>query len=113
MLERERMLALDWGVSRRKGSAHRRESGWDGITRQLLADGLEPRVVGRDGRGYAAPEWPHSRTFRSGDQENLLVADNRTRQYDEADSARRAELAQMAWGGAVALSARPAPASQA
>lgn len=112
MLERERMLALDWTVARGKSSAHRLESGTRGITRQLLADGLEPRVVGRDGRGYAPLEWPHSRTFRSGDQGNLLVADNRTRQYDEADPPRRAELARMAWGEAAALSARPAPASR-
>jgi hypothetical protein len=113
MLERARMLALDWTVARGKGSAHRLESGARGITRQLLAAGLEPRVVGRDGRDYAPSEWPQSRTFRSGDQENLLVADNRTRQYDEASPERRAELARMAWGEAAALSARPAPASRA
>ncbi len=113
MLGREGMLALDWSVSARKGSAHRRESGWQGITRQLLARGLEPRVVGRDGRGYGLDDWAESGTFRAGEQANLLVADNRTRQYDEADPARRAELARMAWGEAAALSARPAPASRA
>jgi hypothetical protein len=113
MLERARMLALDWRVARGKGSAHRLESGVHGITRQLRAAGLEPRVVGRDGRGYVPREWPASRTFRSGAQENLLVADNRTRQYDEAEPARRAELARMAWGEAAVLSASPAPVSRA
>jgi hypothetical protein len=113
MLARERLLALDWEVGRGKSSAHQLESGTRGITRQLQAQGLEARVVGRDGRGYAPEGWGDSRTFRSGNQDNLLVADNRTRQYDEADPARRAELSRMAWGEATELSARPAPASRA
>jgi hypothetical protein len=113
MLARDRMLALDWSVGRGKTSAHRLESGLRGITRQLLDAGLEARVVGRDGRGYPPAEWAHSGTFRSGDQANLLVADNRTRQYDDAGPARRAELARMAWGEAAGLSAPPVRASQA
>lgn len=113
MLVRDRMLALDWKVGRAKSSAHQLESGLRSITRQLLANGLEARVVGRDGRGYAPDAWAESRTFRAGGQTNLLVADNRTRQYDDADPARRAELARMAWGEAAALSARSAQASRA
>jgi hypothetical protein len=113
MVARARLLALDLSVGRRKTSAHQLESGWRGITRQLRADGLEARVVGRDGRGYAPDAWADSGTFRSGEQANLLVADNRTRQYDDAEPARRAELARMAWGEAAALSARPARASRA
>jgi hypothetical protein len=115
MLDRDRMLALDWSIGRGKGSAHRLESGWRSITRQLRAGGLEPRVVGRDGRGYAPDEWAASATFRAGEQANLLVADNRTRQYDEADPMRRAELARMAWGEAAqpVSGVRPAPASRA
>lgn len=113
MAERERLLALDWRVGRGKSSAHQLESGWRGITRQLGEAGLGARVVGRDGRGYAPGEWAQSATYRAGGQANLLVADNRTRQYDEAEPARRAELARMAWGDAAALSERPARASQA
>ena len=113
MAAREPLLALDWSVGRGKSSAHQLESGLRSITRQLRTQGLDARVVGRDGRGYAPDAWPESGTFRCGDQANLLVADNRTRQYDEADPARRAELARMAWGDAAELSARRAPASRA
>jgi hypothetical protein len=112
-LERERALALDWTIGRSKTSAHQLESGWRGLTRQLLDAGLEPRVVGRDGHGYAPEEWPRSATYRSGRQENLLIADNRTRQFDEASPGRRAELARMAWGAAADLSAPRARASRA
>jgi len=55
-------------------------------------------VAGRDGRVYGSEEWPASRTFRSGEQDNLLVADNRTEQYHAADPTRRGELARFAWG---------------
>lgn len=40
-------------------------------------------VVGKDGEGYDKKEWRKSRTFRQSEQENLLVADNQTRDYQE------------------------------
>lgn len=113
MLGRELMLRLDWSVGRGKSSAHQRESGVHGITRQILAAGGAVRVVGRDGHGYEPQAWVESRTFRVGDQENLIVADNRTREYAEAEPARRMQLARMAWGEAADLSTRPVRASQA
>jgi hypothetical protein len=98
MLERDLMLALDWPRTGRKQRALALESGNASITRQVQALGLRAVVVGRGGRGYERPDWHASRTFRSGAQENLLIADNRTRQYAEASPARRAELARFAWG---------------
>ncbi|MBB4661507.1 hypothetical protein [Conexibacter arvalis] len=103
MLRRDDMLALDWSVGRTKGSAYRLESGNRGIVRQLLARGLEPRVVDRDGRGLEPHQWPESRTYRSGAQEQLLIADNRTRQYATASQERREWYASISWG-------TPAPA---
>jgi hypothetical protein len=88
--------ALDWDVRRRKVGAESLESGKRGLTRQLQARGLRPVVVSR--RGVVEVEgWPEARVFRSGRQEELLVRDNRTRQYDDADPRRRAFLARMAW----------------
>lgn len=99
MLERDLLLDLDWpDVGADKAAALRLESGRRSLTRQVRARGLEAVVVGRDGRTHQPDEWPVSRTFRSGDQEDLLVADNRTVQYAEATGARRAELARFAWG---------------
>ncbi len=81
-----------------KAGAHRFESGRDGLTRQVHAMKLDALVVGSDGRGYASAEWPRSRTFRAGRQENLLVADNQTNAYLAADPASRDALARRAWG---------------
>jgi hypothetical protein len=97
-LSRDLMRELRWPVVRTKPAAWELESGRDGFTRQVWARGLQTLVVGRDGRAFAPAEWPGSATFRSGAQANLLVADNRTRQWDEADARLRARLTRLAWG---------------
>jgi hypothetical protein len=76
------------------------EMGADGMTRQVRARGLKALVVGRDGRAYEPEAWPASRTFRSGDQENLLVADKRTEMYASAEGMERESLAWSTWGSA-------------
>lgn len=89
--------SLVWDVRRRKVGAESLESGKHGLTRQLQARGLRPVMVSRRGV-VESGDWPEARVYRSGGQEQLLVRDNRTRQYDEADPRRRAFLARMAWG---------------
>ncbi len=81
-----------------KLAAHAFESGRDGLMTRLRLRGLEPRVVGRDGVTHPPGDWPASATFRAGGQANLLLADNRTRDYERADAAQRAALAAAAWG---------------
>ncbi len=98
MLARDLMRTLEFRGERRKADSLRFEAGKGGMTRQILARGLQPLVVGRDGQAYSKEEWYESRTFRSGEQANLLVADNRTEQYRTADPATRRLLAEMAWG---------------
>jgi hypothetical protein len=94
--------ALDWPPPRRKQQALQLESGRAGLSAQVVARGMRLAVAGREGAVEVA-DWPASRTFRSGAQENLLVADNRTRQYAEADPAERHRLAAMAWGDAASV----------
>ena len=81
-----------------KLAAHAFESGRDGLVARLEARGLGVRVVGRDGVAYPPERWPQSATFRAGGQANLLLADNRTRQFERADAAERDALAEAAWG---------------
>jgi hypothetical protein len=100
VVARRTMLAMSRGPLRRKSEAHRFESGLAGMSAQVLGAGLELVVVGRDGRAYAKDEWPRSRTFRTGEQENLLVSDNQTRAYRDADPAERERLGRLAWGDA-------------
>ena len=100
IIERSRWLSLTTGPLRAKEDLWRFESGKQSMTRQLLAQGLEVMVVGRDGVAYPKTQWPASATFRGGEQRNLLVADNRTRQYEQADEAEKRRLASLAWASA-------------
>jgi hypothetical protein len=82
---------------RTKWQALRFESGWRGLTRRALTDDRAV-VVGRDGAVSPPDAWPSTSTYRSGEQENLLLADNRTDDYDAADPETRRHLRQLTWG---------------
>ena len=58
--------------------AYRFECGKDGLTRQILRQGLDVLIVGRDGNAYRVEDWCRSNILFQGEQENLLVADNQT-----------------------------------
>jgi hypothetical protein len=98
IIRREVMLKLKVGQLRDKEDAHRFESGRSGLTRQIENMKLKALVVGRDGIAYEKENWCESFTFRSGAQQNLLVADNQTRYYEQADTATRRALQKATWG---------------
>ena len=98
MLSRALLRSAAWPEVATKAQAWELESGSHGLTRHVWSQGREALVVGRDGTAYRPHEWASSATFRSGGQANLLVADNRTREWDEAGAAQRSELSRRAWG---------------
>lgn len=96
-LERQLLLELDWPSNLTRAESVMLEGGRRSLTRQVRERGLETLVVGRDGIGYGPDRWRESATFRSGGQANLLLADNRTRHYQEAGPLARRGLAWLAW----------------
>ena len=107
LIRQDLMLDIDVGVLTVKADVHRFESGRRSLTRQVLRRGLEVFVVGRDGDAYPPEQWPGSHTFRSGDQANLMVSDNRTEEWATMDSPRKEELMVRAWGRVGQASIRP------
>ncbi len=97
-IDRALLLELTLEPPRDKRDAYLVESGYRSITRLVQERGLRALVADRAGRIYDVPDWPASRTFRSSEQEGLLVADNQTRDYQEGSSARRRQLARDSWG---------------
>ena len=81
-----------------KRAAHLLENGRRSITRQVQRNGLRTVVVDRAGAVYDHEQWHESRTFWQGNQEGLLVTDNQTRRYADADGERRTLLSRFAWG---------------
>lgn len=88
-----------------KMQALRLESGRDSLTRRTELAGELVLVVSSDGDCFEQGRWPQSRTFWQADQEDLLIADNRTLVYTNGGLQRRRMLATFAWGDRAA----PAP----
>lgn len=95
-MRRETILDLDWPTGIDRPATVALEGGHRSLTRQVRERGLETLVVGREG-AYPPPRWRESHTFRSGEQENLLLGDNRTRHYAEGGRVVRTGLAWLAW----------------
>jgi hypothetical protein len=98
MIERAILPAMRLDAAQDKRDAYLLESGRRSITRQVLERALRAVVVGRDGRAYGVKDWAASRTYRSGEQDNLLVADRRTEDWLAASLRLRRRLSRDAWG---------------
>ncbi|WP_144400100.1 hypothetical protein [Geobacter pickeringii] len=85
-----------------KMDAHRYESGKYGLSSQIRAQGLKLVLVGLDGRSFTEDKWPLSDTFRLGNQDNLLISDNQTNQFQNASDDERQVLSRYSWGNLVA-----------
>ena len=107
MLRARLMRELTLGRVRSKTEAYMFEGGKESLTSQVLSRGLKALVVGRDGEAYEPEEWHRSETLWQGEQRNLLVADNQTRDYAGGSTRQRTFLSRFAWGDKAAPS--PAP----
>jgi hypothetical protein len=97
MIERNRFLSLYAPAFKKKENAYKFESGRRSMTKQIIAQGLNPVVVDRNGAVYGASEWRSSSTFWADEQPNLIVADKRTRDYAKASRGHRIFLQNNAW----------------
>lgn len=97
-IRRDLMLELRPRRVRTKLEAYRLESGRMSLTARVRELGLRALIVGRNGNLYDPDAWPESNTFWQGSQENLLVADNRTDDYQQGGTKARLLLARLAWG---------------
>ena len=97
MIEREQFLSLKFPAFVSKQDVYRFESGRRSLTRQILASGLKPVVVGRNGMMYEISEWRSSSTFWTNEQDNLIIADNRTVDYAQGEKTFRKKLENYAW----------------
>lgn len=98
MIDRANLIAMNLDEARDKRDTYLLESGRRSITRQILERDLRAVVTGRDGRVYGVKDWAASRTYRSGGQDNLLVADRRTEDWANASPRLRRRLSRDAWG---------------
>lgn len=100
LVPRDVLLQVHRGRQRDKLDLWILESGRKSVTRQIEAAGRHAVIAGRDGRVYRRDDWASSYVFWQGDQQNLLVADNQTRAYQQANMELRTALSCFAWGKA-------------
>ncbi len=98
LIRKSTMEKIKFPIIRCKFDAHKFESGYKSLTRQVKGFGLKTLVVGRNGMAYDCEQWRNSNTFRSGGQENLLIADNQTKAWTVADDKRRNIIELVTWG---------------
>lgn len=84
-------------IVQNKSDAWRFENGRTSLTAQVTDQGLGIAIVDSAGVVHPPEAWATSATFRSGDQTRLLVADNQTRAFAEANAEGRLSLSTMTW----------------
>ncbi len=82
IIRRDLFIGLKRSDFKNKGDAYEFENGRNSMTSQLRSRGFEVAVIGSDLVVYQIPEWEKSKTLWSGKQENLIVSDNQTRDYE-------------------------------
>lgn len=92
LIDRELFLSLKIPAIKNKFIAYQVESGYRGITRQLLKRKIKMMLVDKHGIGYVISQWHIPNVFFKGEQEDLLIADNQTNIYSAADPEEKKRL---------------------
>ena len=98
MIRRSLMLQIKCPALTSKFKAYLFESGYQSFTNQVLQLGSTAQVIDRNGTVHKMDECSQLPVFWKGSQELLLVSDNQSRKYDEADLQAQAFMRYLAWG---------------
>jgi hypothetical protein len=98
MIERERLLAFNFGPIETKDHALAFESGRDSLTTRVINAGMKPLLVDSKGDTFPIPEWKNSKTFRLGDQQDLINTDNQSEAWMRLGRTERDTYTMMSWG---------------
>lgn len=98
MIKRDLFFQLEGEKITSKFDAYLFENGRKGLSNQLRKKGYNILVINKTGNTYTPDKWPESKTFWIEDQQNLLIKDNQTKVYCEANKYERNRLKQLAWG---------------
>jgi len=74
------------------------ESGPDSFSNYCIAQGIEIFILDSSGKLFSPDKWKQSKTFRSGDQINLIISDNATRHFWYSRNSRREKMSKSSWG---------------
>lgn len=98
LIKRELLNSFNFAPENTKSACNLFESGPNGLPKSIERIGLRQVLVGADGASFNVEDWPKSRTFRLGDQGNLLAADNQTRNFAKLGRRERRLHERISWG---------------
>lgn len=98
MIRRKDFLAVPAGPLTTKFEAYQFENGRNSLTNFFIKKGMKVLVLDKHGLTYEPSEWRMSNTFWIGNQENLLVTDNQSTIYSEANAEEKETMTTLAWG---------------
>ena len=98
LIRRELLLGFGFRPMRSKLDTLVFESGNTGLPACLKEIGLQQVVVGADGTAYPEEMWSVSKTFRLGDQSNLIAHDKHSRAFAAMNPEMRAWHTKIAYG---------------
>jgi hypothetical protein len=97
-IKRELLIDLNFPTMMTKLDTLRFESGVDGLPAKLRQARLKQIVVGADRHGYGEESWPHTETFRLGDQSNLIAHDKHSKIFAASTPEQKKWLTEAAYG---------------
>ncbi len=98
MISRDDFLKINFRRTFFKFQAWYFESGRNCLSKRIKKMGKKIIVVGHDSKSYEKDQWKISNTFWSNNQDNLLISDNQTRKYSNANKDKKVLYKQLAWG---------------
>ena len=97
-INRETFLKCKTKDIKTKFDAYLFENGRKSLSNKLLKKGLTLIVIDKYGATFSGKEWKESNTFWINNQENLLIADNQTKLYEQSSNEEKSKLSNLAWG---------------
>ena len=98
LIERNLLSGLNFSIPESKEACAIFESGYEGLTKKIIGLNLEVCVVGADECAYSINDWQKSNTFRSKEEENVLISDNHVRGWRETSNSKRSLIHELTWG---------------
>lgn len=98
-LTRSTYERLTWPSTRTKYETLVFEAGRRSLTRRIQRLGLRAVVINRHGTLFDVDDWPDAKTWVSSGQRDLLIADNRTKEYEGLPDDEKARWAELTWPG--------------
>ncbi|NOX40030.1 MAG: hypothetical protein GXP05_05820 [Alphaproteobacteria bacterium] len=98
LVDRMRFLEAYGDERFTKRDSYLMESGPDSLTNMYLASGDPVLVLDNKGQLFEPKDWATSKTYRSANQENLLVGDLKTFRFHYLTRRRRLDISGRCWG---------------